>query len=185
MQEKWIRITDRLKELGCLDAMALQSGASQNEIEALEKHLGYELPQPVRDFIAIHNGQSGFGLLFGNEFLSLTGIRQQWDNWRSLDESAMNRDCADFQGSEPVGFIKPVYCNKGWIPLTHDGGGNHFGLDLDPDSLGTSGQIIAFGRDEDTKRLLADSFESFIEAGISWLKRATWNDEYLDGPLAS
>lgn len=183
MQEKWIRIMARLRELGCLEAMDLQPGASLNEIEALEGHLGVRFPRSVRDFIGVHNGQNGFGLLFGHEFLSIKGIQQQWDNWRSLDESSMNQDCAEFQSSDPAGFIKPLYCNKGWIPLTHDGGGNHFGLDLDPDRLGTSGQIIAFGRDEDTKRLLATSFESFVEDTILWLGLATWDGECLEAPV--
>jgi hypothetical protein len=40
--------------------------------------------------------------------------------------------------------------------------------------------VIAFGRDEDTKRLLADSFECFVEDCIRWLEGAVWNGEYLD-----
>jgi len=180
MKDMWERIERRLAELGCADAMALRPGASANEIAQLEEHLGIGLPDSVKRSLAIHDGQDGFGLVDGSALLSLAGIRQQWDTWRSLDEDAMNADCAEFMASEPEGFIKPMYCNRAWIPLTHDAGGNHVGLDYDPGPLGQRGQVIAFGRDEDTKRLLAGSFEAFMEARLSWLERARWNGEYLD-----
>nr|WP_315595326.1 SMI1/KNR4 family protein [uncultured Cupriavidus sp.] len=65
------------------------------------------------------------------------------------------------------------------IPLTTDGG-NHVGLDYDPDTNGTIGQVITFGRDEDTKRVIANSFEHFVSLLISAVATARWNGEYLD-----
>lgn len=72
-----------------------------------------------------------------------------------------------------------------WIPLTHNAGGNHIGLDFDSDTLGKAGQIIVFGVDEDTKHLAADTFEAFINDYVLWLEEhAEWNSEgeYLEGP---
>jgi cell wall assembly regulator SMI1 len=180
MQQQWMRIKDRLATLGCLDEMALRSGASQADIEVLEEHIGVLLPQSFKQFLLIHDGQDGFGLVYGSQLLSVSGVRQQWDNWRSLDENAMNDDCAEFMGSEPEGYIKLVYCNRHWIPFSHDGGGNHDGMDFDPDARGSTGQVIAFGRDEDIKRLLANSFEAFLDSWIDWLDHAVWNGKYLD-----
>ncbi|MEK6347289.1 MAG: SMI1/KNR4 family protein [Burkholderia sp.] len=180
MQQQWTRIKDRLARLGCLDQMALRPGASQTDIETLEGHMGVRLPESFKQFLLIHDGQDGFGLVYGSQLLSLSGIRQQWNNWRSIDENAMNDDCAEFMGSEPQGFIKPLYSNRNWIPFSHDGGGNHVGMDFDPDAQGAVGQVIAFGRDEDLKRLLANSFEAFVEGWIDWLDRAVWNGQYLD-----
>jgi cell wall assembly regulator SMI1 len=181
MQE-WNRIELRLTELGCLSEMALLPGAVDEEIAALEGHIGFSLPPSLQRFLKVHDGQNGFGLMMGNQFLSIAGIRQQWDNWRSLDEDAMNEDCADSMDSSPDGVIKPMYTNRAWIPLTHDGGGNHIGLDFDPGKLGKSGQVIAFGRDEDIKRLVADDFETFLAKNLSWLESASWNGKYLDAP---
>lgn len=73
-----------------------------------------------------------------------------------------------------------MYTNPKWIPLTHDGGGNHIGLDFDPGALGTPGQVIRFGRDEDDKVLLAPSFSVFLDQLVTALQTATWNGEYLD-----
>jgi len=180
MVETWVRIERRLAQLGCLEAMALRPGADAQEIERLETHLGVKLPDSLRQSLAIHDGQDGFGLAYGTELLSVAGIRQQWDNWRALDEDAMNADSADMMGSAPSGFIKPLYSNRAWIPLTHDAGGNHIGLDFDPDTLGQRGQVIAFGRDEDVKRLLANSFDTFLESCAAWLEAATWNGTHFE-----
>lgn len=180
MEQMWDRIERRLAELGCLEAMALRPGADPQAIAHLEQHLGVALPDAVRRFLAIHDGQDGSGLMFGDTLLSVAAIERQWNGWRELDEAEMNADCADFMASEPAGVIKPMYCNPAWIALTHDGGGNHVGLDFDPDTLGQPGQVIAFGRDEDTKRLLANSFSEYLENTIAWLERARWNGSYLD-----
>jgi cell wall assembly regulator SMI1 len=179
VKDSWARIERRLAGLGCLRDVALRPGAREPEMVELERHLGISIPNGVKSFLSIHDGQEGVGLIHGHELLSISGIRQQWDNWRSIDEQEMNDDCAEFMGSEPPGVIKPLYCNRAWIPLTSDGGGNHIGLDFDPDRLGVRGQVIAFGRDEDTKRLLAPTFEVFMDGYLSWLERAEWNGEYL------
>lgn len=181
MKEHWDKIERRLTDLGCADEMQLCAGADPTAIAALERHIGLDLPPSLKDFLAIHDGQLGVGLIFGQQLLPVSEIRREWDVWRSIDEEEMNRDCADMMSSEPEGFIKPMYCNRRWIPLTSDAGGNHIGLDFDPDVHGNVGQVIAFGRDEDTKRLLGSDFDTFILSCITWLEGAQWNGEYLDG----
>jgi cell wall assembly regulator SMI1 len=180
MNLQWDRIERRLRALGCLEQMELRPGASAESLDRLERHLGLELPVSLRSFLSIHDGQDGFALLLGYQFLSTDGIRKHWDTWRSIDEPAMNEDCAEFMQAEPEGFAKPVYTNRLWIPLTWDYGGNHMGLDFDPDRLGRAGQVITFGRDEDTKHLLADDFDGFVERCIAWLEGATWDGQHLE-----
>lgn len=179
VQEQWTRIEQRLRELGCFEDMKVRSGASTEKVTQLERHLGRALPAPVREFWNLHDGQDGFGLIFGAELLSVQAISDCWDGWRSLDEAAMNQDCAEFMRSEPEGAAKALYCNPAWIPLTHDAGGNHIGLDFDPGPTGDVGQLITFGADEDTKRLLAPSFEAFIEKYLRWLDHASWDGAHL------
>ncbi len=176
MPATWNNIEDLIAGDGHLDILALRSGASVEALDALERHLGVALPQSVREFLAVHDGQerSATGLFFHSMFLGTAEIAGQWDNWRSIDEVAMNEDCADFMTSEPKCVIKPMYTNRLWIPLTHDGGGNHAGLDFDPDTGGQPGQVIAFGRDLDTKRLVAPNFETFIDLFAMHLRSGIW-----------
>ncbi|WP_444902151.1 SMI1/KNR4 family protein [Microbulbifer sp. SSSA007] len=183
MKDSWEVIKEKLSQLGCLDKLNLNSGCSQSEIEVLEQHLGVELPADLKEFLSVHNGQffRGLGLFFESQFLSTSEIAQRWDSWRELDEEEMNKDCADYMRSNPEGFIKPLYINKFWIPLTFDWAGNHIGIDFDPGKKGIPGQIIAFGRDEDTKLLIAENFTDFISKFIQALDTASWKEERFRG----
>lgn len=175
MSRFWNEIEKILVEKGCLEAFKLNPGASQEEISALEKHIGLQLPRALRELLAVHNGQdSGFGLFFGLHFLSINGIRTNWDNWCSLEGDGLNEELQDSMSSKPEGFIKPLYLNRKWVPLTHDYGGNHIGIDYDPDMKGTSGQVIAFGRDDDEKKLKARTFEEFLSLFAQQLRSVQW-----------
>jgi cell wall assembly regulator SMI1 len=186
MDDYWKEIEQSLSSLGCSDEAKLNSGASPADLDSLEKHLGVSLPEDLKGFLSIRNGQQdeGTGIVFGEQILSTEGIKRCWNDWREIDEEEMNADCAEFMKSEPEGYIKPLYTNKKWIPLTHDLGGNHIGIDYDPDEKGNTGQIIAFGRDEDTKRLVAPSFSEFISKLVTSLKKAKWTGEYIEGQIA-
>lgn len=141
-------------------------------------------PDSLKEFLSVHDGQDGrAGLVSGQHLLSAETIRREWDMWRSLDEVAINADCVDFMASHPKGAIKPMYTNRFWIPLTKDWGGNHIGLDFDPDAQGTFGQVIRFGRDQDTKLLIAEDFDAFIEKLVESLSDSKWNGEYLESKI--
>jgi cell wall assembly regulator SMI1 len=178
MSEGWTEIIDVLRREKLLVACKLNEAATPEEIAALEAHVGQSLPTSLKAFLSAHNGQAAnakLGLYAGREVLSTKSIALQWDTWRSIDETAMNADCAEFMTSEPPGTIKPMYTNRCWIPLTHDYAGNHVGLDFDPDTGGRRGQVIAYGRDEDQKLLLAPSFEEFLPILIAEIRAADWS----------
>ena len=83
---------------------------------------------------------------------------------------AWNRVLADFKGDRykirggawPRDAVDPAYINRRWIPLTHDGSGNHIGLDFDPWPAGRIGQVILYGRDQDVKAVIAPSLGKFL-----------------------
>lgn len=184
MKEQWTRIEELLGTHGCQGQIDLRPGASDDQIDSLEAHLGVDFPDSLKSFLSIHDGQDGrAGLVGGQQLLSAESIRRQWDMWRSLDEVQMNADCADLMASHPERAIKPMYTNRYWIPLTTDWGGNHIGLDFDPDAQGTVGQVIRFGRDEDTKQLIAESFDAFVEKLVASLSESNWNGEYLESKI--
>ncbi|MCO1335742.1 SMI1/KNR4 family protein [Microbulbifer sp. OS29] len=183
MKDSWGAIKEKLFQLGCNKKIDLNPGCSEAEIDALEQHVGVALPADLKEFLSVHNGQffRGLGLFFESQFLSTSDIAQRWDSWRELDEEYMNEDCADYMQSNPDGYIKPLYTNKSWIPLTFDWAGNHMGIDFDPDTKGVPGQIIAFGRDEDTKLLIAENFSDYISKFILALDTASWRGDRFRG----
>ncbi|KAF2404582.1 cell wall assembly and cell proliferation coordinating protein [Trichodelitschia bisporula] len=66
------------------------------------------------------------------------------------------------QGSQPPNTVQKAYAHPAWIPLARDWGGNLIAVDLAPGPMGKWGQIILFGRDYDTKFVVARSWSAFL-----------------------
>ncbi|CCH62510.1 hypothetical protein TBLA_0H02240 [Henningerozyma blattae CBS 6284] len=90
------------------------------------------------------------------------------------------------QKSIPPNTIQPVYANANWIPLLTDFAGNHIGVDLDPAPEGKLGQVIIFGREFDTKYVIAKNWGDFLISFVDDLETGNWllvdeTDDYLNG----
>jgi len=194
MKFKWEEIKNLINSNGDIEILKLAAGASIDELEEYEKKVGNRLPDSLKEFYRTHNGQSSnIGLFFGIVFSSLEESLEDWSLWKSIiEEGTYYEEFSEYMESDPEGYIKKQYANTGWLPFTSDHAGNHLGVDLDPDSKGTIGQVIAFGRDEDEKILIANSFEEFIDNFIMSLKilkyqvndNNRWvfeNDDFYDG----
>ena len=87
------------------------------------------------------------------------------------------------QRSIPPNSIQPEYFNRGWIVLLKDNTGNQVAMDLNPGPLGTWGQIILFGRDFDTKLVIAQNLQDFIFSFVLDLEAGNFlidSSEYLE-----
>lgn len=173
----WQRIETWLSHNAPQVTPGLAPGATDAQIAATERTLGVILPEEVRAFYRIHDGQRTdrslggvVGGVFapGGDFLSLARIVDEWTVWKDLLDSGA------FDGiwSDPQPGIKPDWWNPRWIPITYDGSGNHFCLDLDPAPGGTAGQIITMWHDGGEREVMAASF-------IDWLTQLA--DEYERG----
>lgn len=80
------------------------------------------------------------------------------------------------QRAIPPGLIHPIFAHPLWIPLITDEVGNCIGVDLAPPvgGEGTWGQIILFGREFDTKFLIADNFGDFLLIFANDLEIGNW-----------
>lgn len=72
--------------------------------------------------------------------------------------------------STPENAIKKKYFHYKWLPVFSDFGGNYIGIDLDPDSKGTKGQVINFGRDEQDMVVLAENLDNLFAKILAELK---------------
>jgi cell wall assembly regulator SMI1 len=149
--------------------MMLRPPATEADLTVAEAHLGQQLPADVRALYLLHDGQHQYtaadprfaaGIFTGLPLLPLHDVLFNWDQWEGFEAE---EDMDDFASSTPEGFVHPKYSTRGWIPLSHDGGGNHIGVDLNPGPAGTAGQIITFGRDDDEHQVLAPSLLSYLE----------------------
>ena len=91
------------------------------------------------------------------------------DEWRQ--NLLQKQDCV------PPGAVRKAYAHPGWIPLVRDWGGNNLAVDLAPGPKGRWGQIILFGRDYDTKYVVARSWAAFLALVADDLNSAKW---YVD-----
>ena len=90
------------------------------------------------------------------------------------------------QNSIPPNTIQAAYAHPAWIPLVTDNAGNHIGVDLAPASEGSYGQVILFGREFDTKYVVADNWGEFMLAFANDLEIGNWyliddSDDYFSG----
>ena len=78
------------------------------------------------------------------------------------------------QSSVPPGAVQRAYAHPAWIPLARDWGGNNLAVDLAPGPTGHWGQVIIFGRDYDTKYVVARSWGAFLAIVADDLNSGKW-----------
>ncbi|KAF7552134.1 hypothetical protein G7046_g7515 [Stylonectria norvegica] len=81
------------------------------------------------------------------------------------------------QNCIPPNSVQKAYAHTGWIPLVRDWGGNNLAVDVAPGPGGQWGQIILFGRDYDTKYVVARSWSAFLAVVADDLNSGKW---YVD-----
>lgn len=178
MEEYWSRIDNWIQKEAPALAADINGPATANEIKDLEEYLRVEFPESFKEFYRIHDAQKAHadGIMNAEEFLSLERIKDEWTVWNDLLKGG------DFEGitSTPVKGIKNDWWNAKWIPLTYDGGGNHICLDLDPAEGGNYGQMIRMWHDDDTRELIAPSFEAWIKTYVEDLEKGeyVYSDDY-------
>jgi cell wall assembly regulator SMI1 len=186
VETTWRRIETWLEVNAPDVASGLGPGATDEQIAAAERTLGVTLPDDVRASYRRHDGQQtdaslgiavGGGFTYGGDFLSLEGILDQWTVWKDL------LDSDTFEGiqSDPQPGIKPDWWNAKWIPITHDGSGNHLCLDMDPAPGGSEGQIITMWHDGGEREVMAASFTDWLTQLADEYERGEWVYSEGDG----
>src|SRR6476619_2797545 len=85
MQTLWGRIEAWLDAHVPGGANILAPGATTAESTYAERSLGVSFPEDVRDSFRLHDGQSdGPWLMWGDDLMSLSRIRDEWGSWKGL-----------------------------------------------------------------------------------------------------
>jgi len=148
---------------GLLD---LNPPATTAEIEELTFTIGVDLPDDFLEILKIHNGQKGKAawLFDSQEFLSTHRIIEEFNIWKNLLENErINKVSIPDEG------VKNDWWNKCWIPFTSDGCGDHYCLDLDPNSSGTKGQVITLWYEVEQREIVAMSFSQWFKEYVNQL----------------
>jgi internalin A len=151
---------------------SLRPGATEAQIMHLEEVIEQSLPENFKELYRLHDGESDVsGLFFGTIFMDLRMIEQDWLSWKRLANDTTLTEEFDIDClSVPYGWVQERYACPGWIPFGTNYDGNFLGIDLDPGPEGISGQVINFGRDEETKYVIASNLTLFFEFLVAILE---------------
>ena len=141
------------------DEFMLSPGTTAEALDEAESELGLKLPKDVRDSYRIHNGSGHHAIFeYGFHLLSLDEAVSTWKMWRGHVEQGL----FDNSHPSPKGPIKKTWWNVKWLPITHNSGGDHQCIDMDPDKRGHVGQVIRFSHEVGPVEVLAPSFEHWL-----------------------
>lgn len=176
---QWQRIEAHLLTLPQIPQPFLNPGATDEEIATAEAATGgFPFSEDFRSSLKRHNGQATYHVILGiGALLSTQEIVDQWSVWQELLDAGTFEDF-DEEVSSEGGHVKPKWWNPRWIPITHDGGGDHDCLDMDPGEAGTVGQIVQMWHDDGNRPLQAKSYLAWLTECADKLEdgRLVWDD---------
>ena len=139
----------------------LEPNSSENKEEIyteFESLASYKFPLELKAMLSIHTPSET------SDFLTAEQILAEWKNWKEIFDD-VNWMLVDLTGNNHPDGKKTIgmYTNPYWIPFMSTGGGNFVAIDYAPSTKGSSGQIIAFGPDENKIRFIAENMVDFLQ----------------------
>ncbi len=137
----------------------LASGAND---DALERCLGFGIPEMLRASLLAHDGESSdaVGILRSFVLHSSAEILADWRSMLELEAGLSDDENTPLDAIEGVKF---KHWHRGWLPIAADGTGNSLCVDLDPGPGGTPGQIILRDHEVGPTEVLAPDLRSLLE----------------------
>ncbi len=175
----WDRIETWLQGHAPAIAQRLPPGVTEEALRQAEATMGLPLPEAVKASYRRHNGAPPGSFLLGQSmFYDLTGMvnGQQRLAQRSADLLAK----APRTPQALAGPIQPVWWHPAWLPVTGDGAGNHWCIDLAPAAGGQVGQIIDFDHEVGPTKVLATSFQELLATFAAQLEAGVYVVSGLD-----
>jgi cell wall assembly regulator SMI1 len=147
-------------------------GADPSLLSEVEAEIGVALPALVRAIYLLHDG-IGMPAFVDRKsqpsfLLSLADAVAEWRLWHELLRKGMFDDT---RVTVTDGAVRARWWSERWLPISADGAGNHYCLDMDPASGGQVGQVIGFWHDDGERnaraRDLADYLVDEVDA-VEW-----------------
>lgn len=164
-QQLWNRIIAKGLERDPIfeEKLYLSEGATEEDFTTLERTLGVQIPEQLRSFYQIHNGQQEqIETTCFLRNLTLSSISEIIENWTFLQEEF---DPEDIEVDAQPG-VQPFAWNAKWIPIASNGGGDYLCIDTDPTEEGTVGQVLYFWHDWGYRSVEAPSLFEFVEIAL-------------------
>jgi cell wall assembly regulator SMI1 len=169
IERLWDRIETWLKANAPDIAHALTGGVTEEDLRLAEETMGLVLPEDVKASYRRQNGfYAGTFLMQQAIFYDLAGmVRGQQGSKAFWADLLSNAPRSPKYLSGP---IQPVWWHPSWLPLTGDGAGNLWCLDLAPSPEGKIGQIIDFDHEVGPTKVIATSFQELLSTFAAQLE---------------
>jgi cell wall assembly regulator SMI1 len=163
MKEIWQNIEDWLKINATEVYEDLIPGATDQEIAQAEEIMQIKFPDIVLQSLKIHNGQVSSPYLIGGDW-NLLNLEYMVNRWKFLKELF---DAGDFDldGTEMDAppEIRKEWWNPKWVPISSNGSGDYYCIDLNPTEQGNLGQIISYWHVDTRRELIAKDFKEWLD----------------------
>lgn len=141
----------------------LNEPLKDKEIQALEKKFKITIPSDLKELYKWKNGQSCFDSFVNNSM------------FMTLEEAlASAQECTSMIGYD---FDIDNWWNEHWIPIFHNGGGDHICYDIGGVFTGEQGQLIEFWHADNDRNIIAPNLKGFIES-INKIYKEAEEQEY-------
>ncbi|MBW9158491.1 SMI1/KNR4 family protein [Clostridium tagluense] len=130
----------------------LNNPLKESEIRSLEEKFNFTIPDDLKKLYQWKNGQSDdcYDSFVNNSmFMSLED---------ALDSA---KELTSMIGLD---FDVDNWWNENWIPIFHNGGGDHICYDISGIFTGQKGQLIEFWHADNDRNVIAPNLKAFIEA---------------------
>jgi cell wall assembly regulator SMI1 len=155
--------------------------AEEKLIRALEVELGYKLPADIRQTYSIYDGDNKQWVLPGGYLMDLGEVITTWRMFKEAADQGLLSD-SDATATRCAG-IKPRWWNPGWIPVLHNGGGDYYCVDTDPDEEGHFAQLIKFEHETGPSHVVAPCIEHFLTRFANDLESSKYEFDMAQGAV--
>ena len=175
IMQLWTRLETWSKENAPAMLSELNPGATDEQLDKLEKSLGRSLPDDYRDSLRIHNGEAdGWPFRVFADMGSYHSCDALLEDRSAYLEIAEDQD-DDFEDEDGDvitvdGPVKPVTFHKAWIPIMNSNGDIYWALDFAPEAGGVDGQVIEVDIEGCSWRVVANSFGELMSKYVAALE---------------
>jgi molybdopterin molybdotransferase len=139
--------------------MTFRPPASKLALTIVERMIGRKLPDALRQFLLLHDGQEpGVPMIESCPLLSAAQIATQHEMLLAVCGSRKT-----FDSSKTDEGIQKIPFAPAWIPIAQSADGrDYLCLDLDPAEGGRIGQVIRLSLEDDRRSHVAPSFRNLL-----------------------
>lgn len=178
--QHWEEIKKLLSEIKNFE-FSVKPAITEPEITEFKEQTELDIPPELLEVYKVNNGEEQdvfFGMLYGSRVFSSQEAAEQWQEFADMAED-FEDDEMEFDPKMIRGYPCPQV-----IPFLTDGNGNCLGIDTKPSSKGQLGQIVEYGADLESAKVVANSLSDLL----SQLKQQIQDKNYTvieeDGCLA-